>query len=705
MRITLRHILLVLLLVVFLLLPSPFTLQSLNAEDRERERAREADEVAKSRALKSTKQALAVCEGSLSEAEIKLSQAAVVSKREAEVQSVGDTLDRAADAASSGQAAADGRAATTGSGKGSDPLVPLSECAAALAEAGNSGAPGAPGDDQALRGFSLESTLGLRSCQRERRALQDRADLLEARYERLHAEAASTADTATQMSGSLNASLTECRSSMSACARRVAELLNEADTAADDEKRAVLDCRSQLTSLTAQLGEQEQLARACESRSAAATTTTTTATMTAAASVPAAAAVTGARPLVRRAAPVRPLRRGVTLVTHMDESRISGNLKAMAARWAGPMAVAVVADTPEQVAKIGQRFFGVQAAGRRDNIAYSVLMSVDKDESEIRYPVNTLRNRALSAAHTELVYMVDGDFIPSEGLYGWIMDNYDEILRASNQPDRPAAYVVPIFMQTNRFDDRPATQADMLAALQAGKAGRPGDPADRPHHGLVDYDRWATAVDPYRIDFRFFFEPYLVVSLRQVPEWDQRFAYYGFDKCMHAYTMDRMGFEFFVIPEHFTVHLPHPQESWSTALNGTAPADSPTVLRLVDQVLDEFGDTVTPRLSTHLATTTTTTTAATGAVDSGVVEHSLGLDMLGSDDDGQVMDDDADDVVDVVSDAYPLSDEEEEGVDAGPVHRAAAGVVVVDDDSLSIIEPLDEFSSVDDVSVDDAYMQ
>ena len=70
-----------------------------------------------------------------------------------------------------------------------------------------------------------------------------------------------------------------------------------------------------------------------------------------------------------------------------------------------------------------------------------------------------------------------------------------------------------------------------------------------------------------------------------------------------------------------------------------------------------------------------------------------------------MMDDDADDVVDVVSDAYPLSDEEEEGVDAGPVHRAAAGVVVVDDDSLSIIEPLDEFSSVDDVSVDDAYMQ
>lgn len=54
------------------------------------------------------------------------------------------------------------------------------------------------------------------------------------------------------------------------------------------------------------------------------------------------------------------------------------------------------------------------------------------------------------------------------------------------------------------------------------------------------------------------FEPYVLVSKRLVPWYDERFTGYLEDKVVHIQTMVHMGFTFAVHPSAFVVHYPHP---------------------------------------------------------------------------------------------------------------------------------------------------
>lgn len=54
------------------------------------------------------------------------------------------------------------------------------------------------------------------------------------------------------------------------------------------------------------------------------------------------------------------------------------------------------------------------------------------------------------------------------------------------------------------------------------------------------------------------FEPYVLVSKRLVPWYDERFTGYLEDKVVHIQTMVHMGFSFAVHPSAFVVHYPHP---------------------------------------------------------------------------------------------------------------------------------------------------
>ena len=54
------------------------------------------------------------------------------------------------------------------------------------------------------------------------------------------------------------------------------------------------------------------------------------------------------------------------------------------------------------------------------------------------------------------------------------------------------------------------------------------------------------------------FEPYVLVSKKLVPWYDERFTGYLEDKVVHIQTMVNMGFSFAVHPSAFLVHYPHP---------------------------------------------------------------------------------------------------------------------------------------------------
>lgn len=52
------------------------------------------------------------------------------------------------------------------------------------------------------------------------------------------------------------------------------------------------------------------------------------------------------------------------------------------------------------------------------------------------------------------------------------------------------------------------------------------------------------------------YEPYVVVP-RDCPRYDPRFVGFGWNKVAHIIELDAQEYELLVLPEAFTIHLPH----------------------------------------------------------------------------------------------------------------------------------------------------
>ena len=62
------------------------------------------------------------------------------------------------------------------------------------------------------------------------------------------------------------------------------------------------------------------------------------------------------------------------------------------------------------------------------------------------YPVNVLREELLQTINTPLFFAVDGDFVPSLGLYSSIVKQQEMYLKLSDY----AVFVVPAFKSPNQ---------------------------------------------------------------------------------------------------------------------------------------------------------------------------------------------------------------------------------------------------------------
>jgi len=179
------------------------------------------------------------------------------------------------------------------------------------------------------------------------------------------------------------------------------------------------------------------------------------------------------------------------------------------------------------------------------------------------YPINALRNLALSQARTELVFLLDVDFVPSAGL---LRDLTRQPALLSHLAANKAALVVPAFEVSPRHR-LPAQQA-ALAALAASSPPQ----ASGFHtghfpvgHAPTDFARWFTSARPYEVAYEESYEPYVVASKRWLPAYDERFRGYGLNKVSHLYAVAAQGARFLVMPSHFVAAHEHPKSSsWQT---------------------------------------------------------------------------------------------------------------------------------------------
>jgi hypothetical protein len=185
------------------------------------------------------------------------------------------------------------------------------------------------------------------------------------------------------------------------------------------------------------------------------------------------------------------------------------------------------------------------------------------------YPVNILRNMALSRVTTSHVMYADVDFWESTDLHAIL---HLPTTRQALAMDPKLALVVPAF-QLNRqcWEWRECPEENIprmphnlneLAKTIKEKRGAPFDPTNRGGHGSTLYMEWIKQEPGNRLNLPCIrsnrYEPYLAFRYcRELPPFQPLFSGYGKNKMTMVMHMRRSGYQFSQLGGAFVVHYPH----------------------------------------------------------------------------------------------------------------------------------------------------
>ncbi|KAF5274147.1 hypothetical protein FQR65_LT04545 [Abscondita terminalis] len=234
----------------------------------------------------------------------------------------------------------------------------------------------------------------------------------------------------------------------------------------------------------------------------------------------------------------------VTLVTQMTFNKFSV-FEDVCRRWTGPISVALYLEE-EQLLTTLNYINQSRQLNQRYNIAFHVLFKNGEYQ-----PINRLRNIALKHVNTPYVLLNDVDFVPSLNLYTTIKNHIK-----STQNMKKKALVIPAF-SANYLNVSIPLDFHQLSQMWKGGIILPFHQNFFPKgHRSTDYEKLKTANEPYTIKWEPNYEPYVVVE-NSVPEYDERFVGYIWNKIQHIVELDAAGYEFIVLPKTFLVHKYH----------------------------------------------------------------------------------------------------------------------------------------------------
>jgi len=243
----------------------------------------------------------------------------------------------------------------------------------------------------------------------------------------------------------------------------------------------------------------------------------------------------------------------VTLITQVSVDRLL-RIKDMADSWAGPISAAVyVKNGTEELPIIDELFQSTDSV--RKFVDFHVLFA-----NKTRYPVNNLRNMALVNSRTSWIMILDADFVTSQNMHNYLSGIAQQ---AAANEDPKHVYVVPAFSSDLRPHKLPKTKLDLLNSIESKTVVPVNERICPKCHGPTDYTRWYTATEPYQADYKWIYEPYLMLNKDHLTElFDERLKGYGFDKNSHVFVLAVAGYTFNVLPEPFVIHLNHETADW-----------------------------------------------------------------------------------------------------------------------------------------------
>ena len=236
----------------------------------------------------------------------------------------------------------------------------------------------------------------------------------------------------------------------------------------------------------------------------------------------------------------------ITLLTQLSEMRVE-SLQRLIKQWTGHVSATLyINDTDkENVTKI---MCGWLQSINRNNVQIHLVQ-----DSSVWYHINLMRNIAQENAVTEYVYMCDVDFMIMPNLYENLMKDVPIFFKKhssfQNVLTIPAlmAFENCSFPETKKKVDKEF--GNCINRFDYGFPKFKGDP--------TNYTRWMKANVPYKIPYAFHFEPYLIIKKKHSPRYEETFLQRWYDKMSHVFNLYSAGFQMWVYPHGYMVHMYH----------------------------------------------------------------------------------------------------------------------------------------------------
>ncbi|KAF1799410.1 glycosyltransferase family 49 protein [Mucor lusitanicus] len=256
----------------------------------------------------------------------------------------------------------------------------------------------------------------------------------------------------------------------------------------------------------------------------------------------------------------------VSMISQFSVNRLDTFKKAIEA-WTGPISVAIYLTQSTDIDDLISYFENKDNLQTYSRVTITLVKPNYLDNSHLAYPINHLRNIAITESSTDYIFVIDADFTPSSNVYSFLRSRLLPfiIYQAGKMPE--TAWVVPCFAIREDFSDLPMPQTyNELRQLVGRNIAYITDPGAG--HGPtlateVAMDRPLLHGNPlaYEVCFESQWEPYYVVH-RSAPLYDARFKNQGGDKQSHALHLNAERYRFMVLREIFMVHKDHSALVW-----------------------------------------------------------------------------------------------------------------------------------------------
>ncbi|KAF0483987.1 glycosyl-transferase for dystroglycan-domain-containing protein [Gigaspora margarita] len=250
----------------------------------------------------------------------------------------------------------------------------------------------------------------------------------------------------------------------------------------------------------------------------------------------------------------------VTLVSQFSVNRLERFEQALAA-WPGPVSVVIYLTNPHDIYTLIDYFQMDKNIYLYNRVSLTIIKPNYSTDYYLKYPINQLRNIGIKTAPTDYIFVMDADFVPTSRLYHFAFSTLIPLLKQSSHP---TAFVVPCVALLESYRGKfPYTIPELRSLFRQGIAyiTDPNSGHGPTGTNIFLAHQLYTSLPYYEVCYESQWEPYYIIS-KNAPLYDERFRNQGGDKQQHAFSLNALGYRFFVLKEHFIYHKDHPKIDW-----------------------------------------------------------------------------------------------------------------------------------------------